>query len=91
MMSSIDSVLPTPHSFAAAFTAAARVPSASAGVVAHALACKLPSSSGSNNVFVSTALLNVRILKTYRDLLLSAFSTGVLSPLVWTRGVRSFS
>ncbi|XP_066308166.1 pentatricopeptide repeat-containing protein At2g33680-like [Miscanthus floridulus] len=59
MMSSTDAVLPTPHSFAAAFTAAARVPSASAGAVAHALACKLPSSSGSNNVFVSTALLNM--------------------------------
>ncbi|EES00043.1 pentatricopeptide repeat-containing protein At2g33680 [Sorghum bicolor] len=59
MMSSTDAVLPTPHSFAAVFTAAARVPSASAGAVAHAFACKLPSSSGSNNVFVSTALLNM--------------------------------
>ncbi|RLM93309.1 pentatricopeptide repeat-containing protein [Panicum miliaceum] len=51
-------VLPSPHSFAAAFTAAARAPSASAGAAAQALACKFPSSSpGSDNVFVSTALL----------------------------------
>ncbi|PWZ33386.1 Pentatricopeptide repeat-containing protein [Zea mays] len=59
MMSSPEAVLPSPHSFAAAFTAAARVPSASAGAVTHALACKLPPSCGSNNVFVSTALLNM--------------------------------
>lgn len=58
-MSSPEAVLPSPHSFAAAFTAAARVPSASAGAVTHALACKLPPSCGSNNVFVSTALLNM--------------------------------
>lgn len=61
MLSSYDrAVLPTPHSFAAAFTAAARAPSASAGAAAHALACKLPSAAtGSDNVFVSTALLNM--------------------------------
>ncbi|KAK3138400.1 hypothetical protein QOZ80_5AG0368430 [Eleusine coracana subsp. coracana] len=49
-------VLPSPHSFAAVFTAAARVPSASVGAAAHALACKLTCSA---NVFVSTALLNM--------------------------------
>ena len=61
MLSSYDRiVLPSPHSFAAAFTAAARAPSASSGAAAHALACKFPSSSaGSDNVFVSTALLNM--------------------------------
>ncbi|WVZ72875.1 hypothetical protein U9M48_021266 [Paspalum notatum var. saurae] len=58
MMSSDDAVLPSPHSLAAAFTAAARAHSGSAGATAHALACKLPS-SGSDNVFVSTALLNM--------------------------------
>ncbi|TVU00116.1 hypothetical protein EJB05_54484, partial [Eragrostis curvula] len=57
--SAADDVLPSPHSFAAAFTAAARVPCASAGAAAHALACKLASSGGSGNVFVSTALLNM--------------------------------
>ncbi|KAL6884511.1 hypothetical protein ACP4OV_010447 [Aristida adscensionis] len=51
-------VLPSPHSFAAAFTAAARAPSAPAGAAAHALSCKLPS-AGPDNVFVSTALLNM--------------------------------
>ncbi|CAL4934679.1 unnamed protein product [Urochloa decumbens] len=61
MLSSYDCVvIPSSHSFAAAFTAAARAPSASAGAAAHALACKLPSSSdGSDNVFISTALLNM--------------------------------
>ncbi|CAN6243661.1 unnamed protein product [Urochloa humidicola] len=62
MLSSYDcaAVLPSSHSFAAAFTAAARARSASAGAAAHALACKLPSSSdGSDNVFISTALLNM--------------------------------
>ncbi|XP_062210874.1 pentatricopeptide repeat-containing protein At2g33680 [Phragmites australis] len=58
MLSSSAAVLPSPHSFAAAFTAAGRVPYAFAGAAAHALACKL-SSAGSTNVFVSTALLNM--------------------------------
>lgn len=56
-MLSSSTILPSPHSFAAAFTAAARAHSASAGAVVHALACKLPSAS--SNVFVSTALLNM--------------------------------
>ncbi|KAF8772785.1 hypothetical protein HU200_005371 [Digitaria exilis] len=61
MLSSYDrAALPSPHSFAAAFTAAARTRSVSAGAAAHALACKLPSSAASShNVFVSTALLNM--------------------------------
>ncbi|CAN6250895.1 unnamed protein product [Urochloa humidicola] len=60
MLSSSDcAVLPSSHSFAAAFTAAARARSASAGAAAHALACKLPSSDASGNVFISTALLNM--------------------------------
>ncbi|XP_051205187.1 pentatricopeptide repeat-containing protein At2g33680 [Lolium perenne] len=57
LSSSAGAILPSPHSFAAAFTAAARARSVSAGAAAHALACKLPSAS--SNVFVSTALVNM--------------------------------
>uniref|UniRef100_A0A0E0JIZ8 DYW domain-containing protein n=1 Tax=Oryza punctata TaxID=4537 RepID=A0A0E0JIZ8_ORYPU len=52
-----STVLPSPHSFAAAFTAAARAASASAGTAAHALACKIPSAVC--NVYVCTSLLNM--------------------------------
>ncbi|XP_006644178.2 pentatricopeptide repeat-containing protein At2g33680 [Oryza brachyantha] len=55
-MLSSSTVLPSPHSFAAAFTAAARAACLSAGTAAHALACKIPSVS---NVYVSTSLLNM--------------------------------
>ncbi|KAL5229160.1 hypothetical protein ABZP36_017425 [Zizania latifolia] len=56
-MFSSSTVLPSPHSFAAAFTAAARASSASAGAAAHALSCKIPSAV--SNVYVSTSLLNM--------------------------------
>ncbi|XP_048528159.1 pentatricopeptide repeat-containing protein At2g33680 [Triticum urartu] len=57
LFSSSPAILPSPHSFAAVFTAAARARSASAGAAAHALACKVPSAG--SNVFVSTSLLNM--------------------------------
>ncbi|XP_052143736.1 pentatricopeptide repeat-containing protein At2g33680 [Oryza glaberrima] len=56
-MLSSSTVLPSPHSFAAAFTAAARAASAPAGTAAHALACKIPSAV--SNVYVCTSLLNM--------------------------------
>ncbi|KAF0918028.1 hypothetical protein E2562_021719 [Oryza meyeriana var. granulata] len=56
-MLSSSTVLPSPHSFAAAFTAAARAAAVSTGTAAHALACKIPSAV--SNVYVSTSLLNM--------------------------------
>uniref|UniRef100_A0A0D9V140 DYW domain-containing protein n=1 Tax=Leersia perrieri TaxID=77586 RepID=A0A0D9V140_9ORYZ len=56
-MLSSSTVLPSPHTFAAAFTAAARAASTTAGTAAHALACKIPSAV--SNVYVSTSLLNM--------------------------------
>uniref|UniRef100_A0A0E0L015 Pentatricopeptide repeat-containing protein n=1 Tax=Oryza punctata TaxID=4537 RepID=A0A0E0L015_ORYPU len=56
-MLSSSTVLPSPHSLAAAFAAAACAASAPAGTAAHALACKIPSVV--SNVYECTSLLNM--------------------------------